>query len=77
MKTRLLFIAVLSTISLASYAQVADSAKSSNEIAFNGYVIRIYKTAPAGYGYDIFYQNNLVIHQQNNPFTGFSRRAKK
>jgi hypothetical protein len=24
----------------------------------------------AGYGYDIFYNNNLLIHQNNNPFTG-------
>ncbi len=70
MKTRLLCIAVLSAISFASNAQNAESTKSSNAILFSGHVIRIYKTAPAGYGYDIFYRGNLVIHKQNNPFTG-------
>ena len=70
MKTRLLLIAVLSAMSFALHAQIADSTKNSNEILFNGHRIRIYKTAATGYGYDIFYQNSLVIHQENNPFTG-------
>lgn len=69
MKTRLLFIAVLSAMSFTLHAQIADSTKNSNEILFNGHIIRIYKTAATGYGYDIFYQYRLVIHQQNNPFT--------
>ena len=68
MKTRLLLIAILSTISFELNAQNADSTKRPNEILFNGYTIRTYKAA-TGYGYDIFYQNNLVIHQKNNPFT--------
>lgn len=69
MKTRLLLIAVLSAMSFALHAQNADSAKSSNEIFFNGHVIRIFKAGANGYGYDVFYQNSLVIHQINNPFT--------
>ncbi len=69
MKIRLLLIAVLSAISFALHAQNADSTKSSNEISFNGHVIRIYKAGTNGYGYDIFYRNSLVIHQNNNPFT--------
>jgi hypothetical protein len=67
MKTRLLFIAVLSAISFALNAQNADS--SSNETLFDGHIIRIYKNVATGYGYDIFYQDNLIIHQKSNPFT--------
>ena len=69
MKTRLLFIVLLSGISIALNAQNADSMKISNEIFFNGHVIRIIKSSAVGYGYDIFYQNNLLIHQRDNPFT--------
>lgn len=69
MKTRLLLIAVLTAISFSLHAQTADSTKLSNGVLFNGYTIRIFKTAGSGYGYNIFYQNRLEIHQEHNPFT--------
>jgi len=69
MKNRLLLIAVFSAIMSQVHAQTKDL-KSTSEIVFNGHTIRVYKTIGTGYGYDVFYNNNLLIHQTNNPFTG-------
>lgn len=69
MKNRLLLIAVFSAITFHLHSQTSDQ-KNSDEIVFNNHTIRVYKTAGTGYGYDIFYNNNLLIHQNNNPFTG-------
>ena len=75
MKKRLLLLALVSALVVALNAQTSDPVKnpkeiSFNEISFHGHVIRLYKTAASGYLYDIFFQNNLVIHQNENPFTG-------
>lgn len=70
MKTKLLLIAVLFASLLNVKAQHANSTRNSNETIFNGHVIHIYKTVEKRYGYDIFYQGRLLIHQNNNPFTG-------
>jgi hypothetical protein len=51
------------------HAQTKDL-KNTSDVVFNGHIIRVYKTIGTGYGYDIFYNNNLLIHQNNNPFTG-------
>jgi hypothetical protein len=75
MKNRLLLIAMFSAIMLNLHAQTEDS-KSSNEIAFNGHTIRVYKNSGTGYGYDILYNSNLLIRQNNNPFTGSSDGLK-
>jgi hypothetical protein len=69
MKNRLLLIAVLSAIMFQLHAQTKDL-KNTSDVVFNGHTIRAYKTIGTGYGYDIFYNNNLLIHQNNNPFTG-------
>src|SRR5690348_9787715 len=69
MRNRLLFIAVFSAISFYVHAQVRDL-KKTNQTVFNGYTIRVFNTIGTGYGYDIFYNNSLLIHQNNNPFTG-------
>ncbi len=60
---------MFSAIMLNLHAQTGDL-KSSKEIIFNGYALRVYKTTGSGFGYDIFYNNTLLIHQNNNPFTG-------
>ncbi len=69
MKTRLLLIAVLTAMSCSLHAQTKDSTTLSNDVVFNGYTIRVFKTTGAGYGYNIFYQNRLKIRQERNPFT--------
>lgn len=60
---------LVSAIVVDLNAQTPESAKSSNEISFQHHVIRVYKTSSSGYLYDIFFKNNLVIHQNVNPFT--------
>ena len=69
MRDRLLLVAVFSAIMFQVHAQSKDL-KKTNEIVFNGYTIRVFKTIGTGYGYDIFYNSNLLLHQNNNPFTG-------
>ena len=63
-------LALASAIAVALNAQAPGSTNNSNEISFNNHVIRVYKTSSSGYLYDIFFKNNLVIHQTDNPFTG-------
>ena len=69
MKNRLLLIAVFSAIMFQLHAQTKDL-KNTSDVVFNGLTIRVYKTIGTGYGYDIFYNSSLLIHQNNNPFTG-------
>ena len=70
MEKRLLILPLVLTIMVELNAQTSDLNKNSNEISFNGHVIRVYRTTSSGYIYDIFFQNHLIIHQNNNPFTG-------
>lgn len=60
---------VFTTGFLASYAQSPTVAKNTNEIQFNGYTIRLFETPNQGYGYNVLFHNNIVIHQQKNPFS--------
>src|ERR1700748_3587844 len=69
MKNRFLFIAVFSAIMFQLQAQTKDLQRTSED-GFNGHTIRVYKTIGTGDGYDIFYKSKLLIHQNNNPFTG-------
>jgi len=64
MKKRLLLSTLLAVFSVLLYGQ----SNASNEISFNGHSIRVFKLGSGGYGYDISYQNRLVIHQSKNPF---------
>ena len=63
-------LALVSAIVVELNAQTPESAKNSNEISFKNHLIRLHKTASSGYLYDIYFNNNLVIHQNVNPFTG-------
>lgn len=44
--------------------------QNPNEVLFNGYTIKLIHTKSGGYIYDVFLQNNIVIHRNTNPFTG-------
>jgi hypothetical protein len=67
MKKSMLLLAALFVVMLTIKAQSKSSPKTPNDVVFMDHVIRLYE-APSGYLYDIFYQNNLVIHQNKNPF---------
>jgi hypothetical protein len=64
----LLIVLIVSILSIK--AQKSTSLDLKNEKIFHaGYVIRAFHNNTTGFGYDIFFQNRLVIHQVNNPFT--------
>ena len=63
----MLLLAALFGVMLTIKAQSKSLPKTPNEVVFMDHVIRLYES-PSGYLYDIFYQNNLVIHQNKNPF---------
>lgn len=67
MKKSMLLLAALFGIMLTIKAQSKSSPTTPNDVVFMDHVIRIYE-APSGYLYDIFYQNNLIIRQDKNPF---------
>jgi hypothetical protein len=69
MKKRLLLLASLCCFLIVIHAQTTSIAPAANNTFFNGHLIRLFKTAYGGYGYDIFYQSRLVVHQSKNPFT--------
>jgi hypothetical protein len=62
-----LFTAMLTLKSQSLKSQSQSFPKPPNDVLFMDHVIRLHK-APSGYLYDIFYQNNLIIHQDKNPF---------
>jgi len=76
MKKQLLMFALVSAIVVELNAQTPPSIKKPNEIIFNNHVIRVYKTSSSGYLYDIFFKDNPVIQQKDNPFTGNSDGLK-
>jgi hypothetical protein len=39
-----------------------------NELVYKGHIIRLAQLSNNGYGYSIFFQNQLVVRQSNNPF---------
>jgi hypothetical protein len=67
MKKSMLLLAALFCVLLTIEAQSKSSPKTPNDVVFMDHVIRLYKGS-SGYLYDVFYQNNLVIHQDKNPF---------
>jgi hypothetical protein len=76
MKRKILFTAIFQAILLFSRAQTAERSPNPNQILFLSHSISVFKNAQSGYGYDIFFQNLLVIHQPNNPFNGSSAGLK-
>jgi hypothetical protein len=79
MKKRLLLIACCVTFFCSTKAQSYSGVNSQNEELFNNYLIRVFVTSTKGYCYDVLFNNNIVIHQVNNPFTnapeGLSSKA--
>jgi hypothetical protein len=69
MKKRLLLLTALAALFSLCDGQTTNPAKTPDDIQFNGYQIHLFQTADHGYGYDILYQNALVHHQNNNPYT--------
>jgi|SRR6185436_14889274 hypothetical protein len=67
MKKSMLLLAALFCVLLTIEAQSKSSLKTPNDVVFMDHVIRLHKGS-SGYLYDVFYQNNLVIHQDKNPF---------
>ncbi|MEO6719635.1 MAG: DUF4907 domain-containing protein [Ferruginibacter sp.] len=67
MKRRFLLLTPLLALSFLSHAQSASPAIPT-EIQFNGHSIRLFQTLNHGFGYDIYYKNALVVHQDVNPY---------
>lgn len=68
MKTKLFLFTLLTAFFLSALAQVNKPVKDPVEITFNGYVIRVFQTPDHGYGYNIFYNDALILHQDVNPY---------
>jgi hypothetical protein len=69
MKMRSLLTASLSIFLLGLQAQTVATVKRPADIFFVGHTIHLFKMS-TGYGYDIYFQSRLLIHQQENPVTG-------
>src|SRR5258708_799546 len=69
MKKRFFLMAIFSILLLGLQAQTVAITNKPTDIFFIGHTIRVFKMG-AGYGYDISYQNRLLIHQLVNPVTG-------
>ncbi len=69
MKRRLFLAAAFSIFFLGLNAQTIRTTGSHSPVFFIGHTIRVFQIAK-GYGYDISYQNRLLIHQTVNPVTG-------
>ena len=77
MKKRLILLTTLCAFFVASRAQINGMQKNADEIQFNGYLIRLFQTTNHGYGYDIFFQHTLIVHQDNNPYTNTPEGLKQ
>jgi hypothetical protein len=76
MKNKLLLLTVFCALFFASQSQTNKPLEDSNDIPFNGYVIKIFKNSSQGYGYDIFSRNVIVVHQDTNPYTNSTSGIK-
>jgi hypothetical protein len=76
MKIKLLILWVLFAFVFASRAQSNLSKKKPEVISFNGYVIQLFQTSAGGYGYDIFKQHVIILHQDINPYTSSAAGIK-
>jgi hypothetical protein len=76
MKNKLLLLTVFCALFFASRSQTNKLLEDSNDIPFNGYVIKVFKNSNQGYGYDIFSRNALVLHQDTNPYTNSTSGIK-
>lgn len=69
MKKRFFLMTIFSILLMGLQAQTIAIVKKSPDIIFIGHTIHVF-TLGAGYGYNISYQNRLLIHQLVNPVTG-------
>lgn len=65
-----MLLCALAMLSGGMYAQRKSISLPRPEQQFNGFVIRVYNPEQRKYNYDILKNNQLVVHQVNNPFTG-------
>jgi len=55
---------------LVARSQHSNSGNNDkNVVIFNNYIIQLKPLSGNGYGYDIIYQQKLLVHQDKNPFT--------
>lgn len=76
MKKKLTLFTVLTAIAFTSHAQVNTSNKTTEEVLFNRHQIRLYQTPDNQYGYDILFENAVILHQNNHPFANTSIMLK-
>lgn len=67
MKKFVLLTAVLLSAVLSLKAQAKSSPKNQDVVFFMNHVIQLHK-ASTGYLYVVYYQSNLVLNQNTNPF---------
>jgi len=48
--------------------QFVNAQPPADKIVYRGYLIRLNALTSRGYGYDIFFGNQMIIHQTMNPF---------
>lgn len=64
-----LLVFVLCTL-LAQAQKHQPANQQKDQMVFKGYTIRVIPAMMGTYGYNIFKDRKLVLHQRNNPFTG-------
>ncbi len=67
MKKFVLLTAVLFSAVLSLKAQAKNPPKNQDVVLFMNHVIQLHK-ASTGYLYVVYYENNLVLNQNSNPF---------
>jgi hypothetical protein len=68
MKTIIPIIVLAGLFMSGANAQV-PSGNSNNNSVYMGYIIRLIPAGSNGFGYDIFFNSKIVVHQPRNPFT--------
>ena len=70
MKRILLFTTLVLALFFSVNAQhTRQSANGNEQVIFAGYLIKIIPLNGNGFGYKIFFENQMVVHQLVNPFT--------
>ena len=70
MKRILLFTTLVLALFFSVNAQHTRQPANGNEqVIFAGYLIKIIPLNGNGFGYKIFFENQMVVHQLVNPFT--------
>jgi len=68
MKKIVTIIVLAASITSSANAQ-SPSTGSKNTSVYMGCIIRLIPAGSNGFGYDIFFNSKIVVHQPRNPFT--------